>query len=146
MAESYEAASLKVRLLHSEIKASHLQGTPPGVEKLQEWRQAAATTAKACILQERRIAAERLRHKVEAAIVLEELRSELVSREANAARTAERFRILAERSESAIAIGAYERAVRTAETVDAAISALSSQPPLGIGSGCVALMQEDVNE
>lgn len=106
-------------------------------------RQQAAAIAKACIAQERKIAAERHRRDVEAAIMLAEMRSELVTREANAARTADRFRILSERSGSVSDTSAYDRAVQTAESVESTIRALCCHPdPLETNPGTEMLRSD----
>jgi hypothetical protein len=119
-----QQASTKIRSLHAEIKSTHANQDVPSTEQLGEWRKAAASAARECIALERLIASEKHRHGVELEIMLEEMRSELVTREANAARTAERFRVLAEKNGGGSDSSAYDRAVQTAETVDAAVRAL----------------------
>ena len=128
MDASAECASSTVRALHAEVKAAHVSGQVPSTDQLGKWRKAAATVAKVCIAQERRIAAERHIHEVETTIMLEEMRGELVTREANAARTAERFRLLSGRVGNGSDCSAYDRAVQTAESVDATIRALCANP------------------
>tara|TARA_Y100000389_G_scaffold161900_2_gene164477 strand:+ start:843 stop:1343 length:501 start_codon:yes stop_codon:yes gene_type:complete len=92
-------------------------------ETLDDWRAIVKRTNReiarlrtVCKLQEER-------HRVEMAVFSEEVRHELVDREASAARTADRFRVLYEK-ESGGARNMFDRAVASASAVDAALASL----------------------
>lgn len=72
--------------------------------------------------------AQRERHRVEMAVFSDEVRHELVDREASAARTADRFRILCER-DSGSARSAFDRALGSAAAVEATLACLCPHAP-----------------
>lgn len=85
----------------------------------------------------RRLSASEARAQVEKALVAEEMRGELISREANAARTAERFRILAEKQGGA---ATHERAVNAAAVVEMQVAEMCSHP-LNRSNGTALLVE-----
>jgi len=78
------------------------------------------------------------RHKVELKVITEEMRRELVDREANSARVDERVRVMAERDNGGKA-GTYDRAVNSAASIHAAIGRLCGHT-LNVGNGTTLLM------
>lgn len=126
------------RALHAEVKQASKAEETVSPEKLAAWRVTAAATVKDIISLERKAHAESERQAVEMALMREEMRSELVFREATAARTAERFRVLADRSSGGNDTHAYDMAVHTAAVVEESIRGLCSHA-LNINRGCQML-------
>lgn len=75
----------------------------------------------------------------------QDMRSELVTREANAARTAERFRVLSEKNGNGSDCTAYDRALQTSASIDATIRALCPLPLPTTGLQCSELLRADLD-
>ena len=69
------------------------------------------------------------RHRVEMAVFSEEVRQELVEREASAARTADRFRLLCERDTTGSARNVFDRALESSSAVEATLASLCPHAP-----------------
>ena len=118
------------------------EGVP--VDSIKEWKSAAAHIYKEIVTSNRQNDAERERMLIERAIIKEEMRDELVSREAIAARTAERFRALGERGGTGTG-NAIDRASRTAASIDACINQLNCHA-LSVNQGTVLLHEQSEQE
>lgn len=132
---------VNARALHAEVKHASKAQEAVTPEKLDAWRTTAAATVKDIISMERKAHADSERHAVEMAVMREEMRSELVLREATAARTAERFRVLSERTGGGSDTHAYDMAVRTAGVVEESIRGLCSHA-LNVNRGCQMLCDD----
>ena len=97
-------------------------------EQVRQWRAVTAQANKEIVRLQRELAGVRERAEVERAILNEEVRGELVDREANGVRTADRYRAIYERQVNTLdqseASGVYERAMRAAANIEAAIAGL----------------------
>lgn len=79
-------------------------------------------------------------HDITIAIMKEEMKNELVEREAISARTAERFRALCSKGSPGVH-SAFDRAVRTASSIDACVNSLSCEST-NCSQGTVLLHQQ----
>jgi hypothetical protein len=135
------SASDSIRALHGTMRNAIAQGDDGvPVDSIKEWKSAVAHIYKAVVTSNRHADAERERMLIERAIIKEEMRDELVSREAIAARTAERFRALGERGGVGGGNG-IDRAFRTAASIDACINQLSCHA-LSVNQGTVLLHEQ----
>lgn len=130
------------RALHAEVKQASKAEESVSPERLAAWRSTAAATVRDIISLERKAHAESERRTIEMAVMREEMRSELVLREATAARTAERFRVLADRTSGENETHAYDMAVRTAGVVEESIKGLCSHA-LNVNRGCKMLYDNE---
>lgn len=123
-----------------EMKEHEVQGAP--AKKIKEWRAVTAQANKEIVKLQRELEATRQRATVERDILAEEMRSELVSREANAVRTADRYSAFSDRldDDSATAKGVYQRAVRAAASIEASLAGLCTHA-LNVGSGTAKLVE-----
>jgi hypothetical protein len=107
----------------SELKACLLSGKVHK-EKIEKWKSITHNTLNNLNNISNNIELLEERYKAEIAILKEEMRDELVSREAISARTSNRFRLLAEQNpESCFSV--FEKALNTASSIEACISSLS---------------------
>lgn len=130
-----------LRSLHAEVKEAAVSGAAANDDTLARWRRDTAVAARHALKLERTMHALTQRHKVERRIMLEEMRLELVFREASSARTAERFRVLSEKPSSRHDGQAFDRAMQAADTVEKSIRALSGHFT-GANSGCARLQAD----
>ena len=99
----------------------------------------------------RTLHAQREQFSVETAVLMEEVRGELVDREANAARTAERYRIFVDREcghgcgVDVSSKNAYDRALSSSRQIEATLFGLGSTATLA-GPGCKALSDESFRD
>jgi hypothetical protein len=103
-------------------------GGQVSIETLNDWRavvkrsnQEIARLKALCRMQEER-------RRVEMAVFSEEVRQELVEREASAARTADRFRLLCEK-DAGSARNVFDRALGSASAVEATLASLCPHAP-----------------
>lgn len=136
--------------LYAAIRVAHEARALPQEQELASWRRtvsqanaAISTLLKVLSLQKRQFETER-------DVLLEEMRAELVDREAHAARTAERYRIFADRESSGLnepsclSAVAYDRALHSARQIDLALAGLKTTAQFA-GPGCSALEKEARN-
>lgn len=119
--ESAKSALASTKRTHAAIKKHEDDGTSPDSQELREWRTVAAAANKELSRMVKKLANQEERHKVEMAMINDEVRGELVDREANNARVAERFRMQLERENSSLC---FDRALNSAAVVEASIAAL----------------------
>ena len=120
--ERFKEALAATKHLHSALKDAYKTGATLELRlHMKQAKMANAVLAEAS----RSMAQERTRATVEKDALRAEMHAELVDREANAARVAERQRVLFERG-SALAgqAGAQERAYASAAFVEAAVASL----------------------
>jgi len=133
---SHKQAMAGTKRVFQEMKLCEQKESTPSSDTIADWR-AVVRMANAEILRmSKQMAASEERHKVEMGVIAEEMRSELVDREANVARTAERFRVLQDRSGSTGST--YERAVASSSVVESAIAQICSHA-LNANGGSVLL-------
>ena len=122
MESSYRAALDNVKALHSEFK----EAIESGIEtsKLKKWKQESAKLHRHLKSLQRNAAADKESNIVTMAIMREEIRNELVQREAISARTAERFRLFCSRGSTSTQT-AFDRAARTALAIEECVGGLS---------------------
>lgn len=84
-----------------------------------------------------RLHAEIERHRVEMAVFSEEVRQELVQREASAARTADRFRVLHEK-DGGTTRSVFDRALASAHSVESSLADLCPHEPCRRGCRVLA--------
>ena len=124
--------------IHAEMRECEASGTPPALPLVAGWRAEVRRANLELVKLSRQLSATEERAKVEQALMSEEMRGELISREANAARTAERFRVLNERQGGGVS--AHENAINAAATIESQIADICSAP-LSLGVGTTALME-----
>ena len=148
-----EAALRETKRAHRQIaKRSHQVGSN-GIcvqaEDLKQWRLALATANKQIHALHKLLCHADERHAVERAIVNEELRAELVDREANAARVSDRFRAIAEQCRGEVSTNSnvdstfdstFDRASQAANRIESTISALCPHTLISVGQGTRMLM------
>ena len=130
---SHRAAMTATKRAFEEMKRCERSETPPNVNQLKEWKEALKMANLALSTQQKLLGDLSERHAVDMAVLGEEMRSELVDREANAARTAERFRVMQDKMGISDSSG-YEKAVHSASVIEASISELCSHTSNGTGS------------
>jgi hypothetical protein len=150
-----KSALSRTKRAHAEMRACEDAGATG--KQVREWRGVAAQANKEIVRLQRELAMVRERAEVERAIITEELRGELVDREANAVRTADRFRDFCDRSStaargagasagSASAVErAYDRAQSAAAQIEAAIAALCTHS-LNTSGGTALLLAQSREE
>lgn len=139
--ESARASLASTKRIHSEIKQHEQSGSTVSTETLSEWKSVVATANKELSKMVKKLSGVEERHRVEVSIVNEELRGELVDREANSARNAERFRMLLERDGNSSHL---DRAINSASVVEASIAALCPHGA-GVGPGTVNMIKESAH-
>ena len=115
----------KVKEIHSSVKNS-INNDIANVEMLHNVKCELAQLHRDINTLRRHAAAREEQHLVAVAIMKEEMREELVQREANSARTAERFRAFCNQK-SGGAQSAFDRAAATAASIEACVNALSCE-------------------
>jgi hypothetical protein len=116
-----------------EMKQCEQEGNTPSTTTIADWRAVVRKANSEILHMARKVATDKERHIVEMSVISEEMRSELVDREANVARTAERFRVLQDRSGST-GNNTYERAVSSSSVIESAIAQICSHT-LNKGNG-----------
>jgi len=130
------------RTLHESMKSA-LSGAEDSVPKglAKRWKSDVAHIHKAVVANARKMEAESERARIECAIMKEEMRDELLTREAISARTAERFRAINDAESEAGTGNAIDRAMRTATIIDTCIKQLSCHT-LTVGQGTILLHEQ----
>lgn len=129
--EQARAALSATKRLHQELREVKEARELPPDEAIDAWRRTLAGANRAISLLMRMLHTQRQQHNVETSVILEELRSELVDREAHAARTSERFRLFIDRDAAcgadvaSVSSSAYERAIASARQLETSIALLS---------------------
>jgi len=123
---AHKPAMAATKRIFGEIKQYELSGEPPPKEILKEWRNTVKiANAEVCRLAKLVNDSEE-RRAVDCAVLSEEMRSELVDREANTARTSERFRVMQDK------VGAsdcsYDKAMHSAYLIESSIARLCAHP------------------
>lgn len=136
---SAKATTDKIRVLHAGLKSA-MESGEVSENSIREWKQTTAQLFREFngLYKAASVADERSR--AERAMLREEMRDELVSREAFNARTAERYRALAERGDLSTG-DIFDRAVRTAGAIEMSINQISRHT-LGVNQGTVLLCQQ----
>ena len=133
---SHKQAMAGTKRVFQEMKSYEQDGSTPSSDTIADWRTVVRMANAEILRMSKMMAASEERHKVEMGVIAEEMRSELVDREANVARTAERFRVLQDRSGSTG--NTYERAVASSSVVESAIAQICSHA-LNANGGSVLL-------
>ena len=151
-AEEQARASLSsTKQLYSDIKKAHEARQLPDEDELIQWRKTVSSANKTISFLLRTLNAQREQFRVETAVIMEEVRGELVDREANAARTAERYRLFVDREcghgggVDAGSKNAYDRALSSARQIEASLFGLGATATLA-GPGCKALSDESFRD
>jgi hypothetical protein len=137
--ESAKATTDKIRGLHAGLKAA-IESNEVSEESVREWKQTTAQLFKEFNGFRKAASAADERSRAERAMLREEMRDELVSREAVGARTAERFRAFSEQS-GATTGGLFDRASRTAGAIEMSINDISRHS-LSVNQGTVLLHEQ----
>lgn len=137
--DSAKSSLASTKRIHASIKKHEADGTSPDTHELKEWRTVVAAANKELSRMVKKLANQDERHKVEMAMINEEVRGELVDREANNARVAERFRMQLDRENSSLS---FDRALNSASVVESSIAALCPHVN-GMSSGTVMLMKTE---
>lgn len=114
----------EARQAFRSVKRAEKSGDAPQPGDLKHWKAVLKSTHDSLRALNVAVHTERARHAVEKALLVAEVHEELVTREACAARRAERFRTLEQRNEGSAST--YDRAVSTAMVVHGAIAKLST--------------------
>ena len=129
-----DSVSGDIKAIHRDIKSCISSEGEVDRETMKKWKKELANTYRTTGLIKQTTNAMDERHKIEFSIMKEEMRDELVLREAIAARTAERFRVLNERASTGDAVSPFDRALHTAASIDAAIGAIGCHV-MGVNKG-----------
>jgi len=129
-----------IKSMHSDMKTVIASENGADTDKIKEWKSIVHQLYKDLNAIRKRDAMETELHNSTVSIMREEMRDELVQREAIAARTAERFRVFCSRGTPQIA-SAFDRAARTASSIDASVNALSCSSLMS-NQGTVILHQQ----
>lgn len=105
------------------VKSAEKGGCPPCSDDLKQWKAVLKRSHEALRSLNIALHSERSRHECERALLLSEVHEELVCREANCARTAERFRVLEQRETG---VSTFDRALSAAGVIQNAIGKLGS--------------------
>ncbi len=124
---------------HKEMKTHARDTSSIDADTLSRWRTTMAEANKEIARLSRLLTHENERHKIDIAVITEEMRRELVDREANSARVDERYRVMAEK-DSGGRSGTYDRAVNSALSIDACIGQLCAHA-LNVNTGTTLLME-----
>ena len=124
-----QSALSRTKRAHAEMRGLEAAGATG--KQVREWRGVVAQANRELAQLQRKLAAVRERAAVEHAVMLEEVRAELVAREANAVRTADRFRDFCARTSSSVdgdgstaGERAFERAQSAAASIEASLAGL----------------------
>ena len=135
--ESARESLASTKRIHSEMKQHEQRGDSVSTKTLSEWKCVVASANKELSKILKKMSSIEERHRVEVSIVNEELRSELVDREANGVRIAERFRMILEREGNSSQL---DRAINSTSVVEASIAALCPNAS-GVGLGTVTMLK-----
>lgn len=138
-AESSKATTDKIRGLHADLKTA-IESGEVSEESIRDWKQTAAQLFKDFNGFRKAASAADERARAERAMLREEMRDELVSREAVGARTAERYRAFAEQN-GASTSGLFDRASRTAGAIEMSINDISRHS-LSVNQGTILLHEQ----
>lgn len=137
---AHKPAMAATKRVFSEIKQYELSGETPPKEVLSEWRNAVKMANAEVSRLAKLLNNSKERHAVDCAVLTEEIRGELVDREANTARTSERFRVMQDK------VGAsdcsYDKAMHSAHLIEASIARLCAHP-LNISGGSRRLYEKN---
>lgn len=124
--DEHQAVLHRLKALHTGIKQASNADDSEGFDRsiLKEWKSAVAQIHKELSEVRRKAVMEREMQNMTVTIMREEMRDELVEREAVSARTAERFRSFCSQAPQSIQ-SAFDRAARTAGSIDSCINGLS---------------------
>lgn len=138
---SFRDALKGTKRVYAEMK--QMEGNPEQVtaDQLAAWKSTVATANKEIGRLARRLKMEMERQQVERCVVREEMRCELVDREANSARTADRFRVLHEK-EGGAGRSILERASWSNSAIECSIACLCPHPA-GVGPGGLLIQRTD---
>lgn len=131
----------KIRALHAQLKLA-IENEDVNIDEVKQWKLTLAEIFREFNSFRKEVAYSDERHRAELSVLNEEMRDELVSREAISARTADRFRSLAEASATHTV---FDKAYNTALVIESSIAALSSNS-LSVNQGTAMLhhqLQED---
>ena len=112
----------------SEMRKCRDSNSTVTPEALSEWKDVTQRSNQVIARLARTIATQAERHRIEMAVFTEEVRQELVDREASAARTADRFRVLCER-DGGSTHALFDRAIGSSTAVEAALASLCPHGP-----------------
>ena len=149
--EQARASLSSTKQLYVDIKKAHEEQQLPDEEELAKWRKTVSSANKTISLLLKALNTQREQFRVETSVIMEEVRGELVDREANAARTAERYRLFIDRegghgcSVDVASKNAYERALSSSRQIEATLFTLGSTSSLA-GPGCKALSDESFRD
>lgn len=129
----------KIRALHAELKDC-VEKDEVSIEEVRRWKIEMASIFKEFNTLRKSVEAANERHLAELAMLNEEMRDELVSREAVAARTADRFRTF---GESSATHATFDKAHNTASAIELSIAALCSNS-LSVNQGTEQLHRQIV--
>jgi hypothetical protein len=127
----------KIRALHSQLKTA-IDNEGVSIDEVKQWKLTLAEVFREFNTFRKEVAQSDERHRAELSVLNEEMHDELVSREAIAARTADRFRALAE---SSAPHAVFDKAYNTAAVIELSIASLSSHS-LSVNQGTVQLHQQ----
>jgi hypothetical protein len=123
---AHKPAMAATKRIFGEMKQYELSGEPPSQEILKEWKNV-VKIANAEVSRLAKLANHHEeRHAVDCAVLSEEMRSELVDREANTARTSERFRVMHDKVGSLDC--SYDKAMHSASLIESSIALLCAHP------------------
>lgn len=129
----------KIRALHAELKTA-IECDDVGIDDVKKWKLTLAEVFREFNMFRKEVACSDERHRAELSVLNEEMRDELVSREAIAARTADRFRALAEGNATE---AVFDKAYSTAAAIELSIGLLSATSnALSVNQGTVQLHQQ----
>ena len=138
---TYKAAIEETKAIHTQIKKLLAENKVADVDDLHTWKVKLASIYKHLNKMKRYTNALDERQQIEASIFRQEMRDELVSREAIAARTAERFRVLTQTGVASEAESPFDRAHRTAVNINKSICQVGCRA-LSVNRGTVSLHKQ----
>ena len=109
-----------IKAMHGDMKTVIASENGADTDKVKEWKSIVHQLYKDLNAIRKRDAMETESHNLTVSIMREEMRDELVQREATSARTAERFRVFCSRGNPQI-VSAFDRAEKTASSIDASV-------------------------
>jgi hypothetical protein len=121
---AHKVAMSGTKRIFLEMKQCEISGEPPCIETVKDWKSVVRVANAEVSRLSKLVSHSSERHAVDKAVLSEEMRSELVDREANAARTAERFRVIQDRISTSDT--GYDKAVHSASVIESAIADLCS--------------------
>lgn len=137
--ESHRALLENVKSMHSNVKHA-INNDSLEMSMLKKLKTDLAQIHKDLATARRQAEMQKEEHAIVVAIMREEMRDELVEREAVSARTAERFRAFCGRGAPAVH-SAFDRAAHTASSIEACVNSLSCES-LNCSGGTALLYQK----